>query len=422
MCHRYLDRDILGSLGGPIYRCFDWILGSIQENYEETKTVMKQGKLCSYYPAYLLRRCLAENPRAKEWLAMTKKQQESYQESNGEVGSIRTYLWFTPPFLLLLEAWYSSTRRCLSDVRDAKRTDEYIDRMTEAAPDLCFESETYYKDGDGGRRVTSRAGWDVAVNKWTDMSSWALSPLKRRPHMNLKWQWRLSERPLVKVKLGKALLFQDKGSGDTYYDQLAFFTGRNKGKTKGKWYQGTLYHTVTPRFRLAGDDCDGQFLAARDDFGDLAASSVNLFSFWLTLFLGLTVPYRIWLESQCGFATLTVVKEVSFDPPAPLSGSTEEPIGEKPDLLGYDGGHGGGWYGADGLGGKRGERSVDLSDELLGYGAWAAAAGPISAEDRAIGWVLPPNYELGIIYGAFLLLVAAPLIYLAGMAHWGWGT
>ena len=53
-----------------------------------------------------------------------------------------------------------------------------------------------------------------------------------------------------------------------------------------------------------------RFIAVRDGFGSFVSSFVSLGVFWVATLLGMTVPYRFWLESKCGFATLTVVKAV----------------------------------------------------------------------------------------------------------------
>ena len=83
---------------------------------------------------------------------------------------------------------------------------------------------------------------------------------------------------------------------------------------------------MTPKFALDGDQVDGKerwynlglvrtppctrFIAVRDGFGSFVSSFVSLGVFWVATLLGMTVPYRFWLESKCGFATLTVVKAV----------------------------------------------------------------------------------------------------------------
>ena len=48
-------------------------------------------------------------------------------------------------------------------------------------------------------------------------------------------------------------------------------------------------------------------------------SLVSLGAFWFMTLIGLSVPYRRWLERRCGVATLAFVKEVSFAPPPSYS-------------------------------------------------------------------------------------------------------
>ncbi len=322
MCHRFFDCHIIGVLGRSIYRLFDHIAEAAMEEHAENVAIKSEGWTCNFYttkfPLLVGNKC--SSSAAKRWMAMTKEQQEDF--SNGGMWQeIRNALWCIPPVVSLVEASFSSTRRYLSNIRDAESTDDYIDRMIESPPILWFESESFHYErrGDDKKKVvTSTDRWDVQMKAWKDMSSWALSPFEKQPHMNLKWQWRLSDSPVVKVKVKKALLFRNKASADDYYDQLAFFTQKTKGKDK--------CHKVTPKFALDGDQVDGKerwynlglvrtppctrFIAVRDGFGSFVSSFVSLGVFWVATLLGMTVPYRFWLESKCGFATLTVVKAV----------------------------------------------------------------------------------------------------------------
>ena len=50
--------------------------------------------------------------------------------------------------------------------------------------------------------------------------------------------------------------------------------------------------------------------------------------FWLSTMVGLSVPFRMWLESKSGLATLLFVKEVAMRPSPSAGSSLEAAAGE----------------------------------------------------------------------------------------------
>ncbi len=295
LCHHFLGRDILGNHGRAIYRLYDFIVEASHIEYVKKVAFM----------------------RTEEYLKMTSKQQDDYSVF-GFCAYAKFFLFSSGPLLYLWEAWRCSTRRYLSDIRDEAGTDAYIDRLTKGAPSLWFESESYHRNSDNEKKVTHRGRWEVYMKDWKDGSALALALSllilkKKHPRLvSLKWQWRRSQRPLVKIKLAKALLFRNQKSADIYYEQLAFFTERTKGEDK--------HHEVTPRFAVDGNHCDHLFTAVQGPRWSgqvqsrgasfLISAFANPVAFWVATLLGLTLPYRMWFESQCGCETLTVVKVI----------------------------------------------------------------------------------------------------------------
>ena len=117
--------------------------------------------------------------------------------------------------------------------------------------------------------------------------------------------------PIVKVRSRKALLFKDRATADDFQEQYSAFLRRSRTD---------VHQDSRVEYSIPGYDTDHRLLAVKagqyyvsfmpkSPLGEFSTKSLQL-GFWLSTLLGMSIPFRIWLESKCGVATLMFVKEV----------------------------------------------------------------------------------------------------------------
>ena len=293
------------------------------------------------------------------------------------VSALSIAMLLITPVVYLWEAFCSSTLSYVRDRRGAQSTDKFIEGAVRRAPRVTFASESfhyhreYYSDSKGRSRsrrvkvVTSRDRCRYVMGGWADRSSAAAakvateaailsrghfsfssspsssssssSPLLRKEGSvtYLKKQWRLPRLPLVKIRVKTALSFADFETAEDFQRQLGRFTALHASKD--------THQIVTQRLDIPDDDndnsdsaggadgggicennstgknCEGRrFLAVKDSMDSFVSPLASPVAFWVATCLGLTLPYRFWLDRRCGVATLTFVKEISAPQPAEL--------------------------------------------------------------------------------------------------------
>ena len=215
-----------------------------------------------------------------------------------------------------LECARSSTLRYVRDVRDAEQVDGFLKNALDAPPVITWTASSYHyersrrtTDASSRRVVTSvnRDAWGFGA--WRDASG-GLDALASR-WRDACFTGRAARPSLVKIRLRKALVFDDRETERDYHGQLAAFARAHRHRD--------VHLSVEQSYRLKDWDLDERMLGVRRPLGAPGA----LWSpggFWLFACLGLTVPYRALLERRCAVATLEVVKRVrSRRPEAPAS-------------------------------------------------------------------------------------------------------
>lgn len=286
------------------------------------------------------------------------------KDDDGSAMSLFTISFILPPLLYFWEALRSSTLSYVRDREDARSVDRFIETGLRHAPRVTFFSESFHYTYDRRnkkqeKRVTSRDyGW-YAMGGWSDASSAAAEKRaaeaellgdhscsalvppssgvrfwKRGSASTLKKQWRLPGLPLVKIRVETALKFRDSEAAEDYCRQLGHFRARHAYKDTHQSVDAQLDILDVDEAGLNGDPSEKttqlcgfpswrvskkrsrarRFLAVKDSMDSFVSPLASPGAFWLATCLGLTVPYRFWLDSKCGVATLTFVKEV-FAPP-----------------------------------------------------------------------------------------------------------
>ena len=216
----------------------------------------------------------------------------------------------------VLECGRSSTLRYVRDVRDAEKVDGFLKNALDAPPVVTWTASSYHyergrrtTDSSSRRVVTSvnRDAWSFGA--WRDASG-GLDALASR-WRDACFTGRAARPSLVKIRLRKALVFDDRETERDYHGQLAAFARAHRHRD--------VHLSVEQSYRLKDWDLDERMLGVRRPLGAPGALWTPG-GFWLFAGLGLTVPYRALLERRCAVATLEVVKRVrSRRPEAPAS-------------------------------------------------------------------------------------------------------
>ena len=216
----------------------------------------------------------------------------------------------------VLECGRSNTLRYVRDVRDAEAVDGFLKNALDAPPVVTWTASSYHyersrrtTDSSSRRVVTSvnRDAWSFGA--WRDASG-GLDALASR-WRDACFTGRAARPSLVKIRLRKALVFDDRATERDYHGQLAAFARAHRHRD--------VHLSVEQSYRLKDWDLDERMLGVRRPLGAPGALWTPG-GFWLFAGLGLTVPYRALLERRCAVATLEVVKRVrSRRPEAPAS-------------------------------------------------------------------------------------------------------
>ena len=221
------------------------------------------------------------------------------------------------------EASRSSTLRYVSDARPAADVDAFLRRALDAPPVVTWTAVSYHyersrrhgKSSESRRVVTAvnREAW--AFGAWRDGSG-GLQSLATRWRDACAVGSSPQRKALVKVRLTKALLFDDEATAEDYHASLADFARRHRHRD--------VHLSVEQDFTLDGWDDDERLLAIRRPLG----APGRLWSpagFWAAAALGLTVPYRLALERKCAVATLQVLKRAKARIPTVYGAADDEP-------------------------------------------------------------------------------------------------
>ena len=217
----------------------------------------------------------------------------------------------------VLECGRSSTLRYVRDVRDAEKVDGFLKNALDAPPVVTWTASSYHyergrrtTDSSSRRVVTSvnRDAWSFGA--WRDASG-GLDALASR-WRDACFTGRAARPSLVKIRLRKALVFDDRETERDYHGQLAAFARAHRHRD--------VHLSVEQSYRLKDWDLDERMLGVRRPLGAPGALWTPG-GFWLFAGLGLTVPYRALLERRCAVATLEVVKRVRSRRPEAPAGS-----------------------------------------------------------------------------------------------------
>ena len=127
-----------------------------------------------------------------------------------------------------LECARSSTLRYVRDVRDAEQVDGFLKNALDAPPVITWTASSYHyersrrtTDASSRRVVTSvnRDAWSFGA--WRDASG-GLDALATR-WRDACFTGRAARPSLVKIRLRKALVFDDRATERDYHGQLAAF-------------------------------------------------------------------------------------------------------------------------------------------------------------------------------------------------------
>ena len=104
------------------------------------------------------------------------------------------------------------------------------------------------------------------------------------------WNEHLLPTSWMQVRLRHALIFKDEETSSAYKDQLHTFTSTSKRD---------IYQRVEQSMSLGPYyDHDERFLAFKPGQSSFVSRFISGYWFWIATFMGLTVPYRVYVERR----------------------------------------------------------------------------------------------------------------------------
>lgn len=205
--------------------------------------------------------------------------------------------------IYLIEVCISDTRKFLSNRLSVGNAEDYVRRVYTTPPQPVFWIQCYHyetrvhttthRDSKGNTRTqthTTRVRVDTyserkpfAFDLWRDVSD--PMPLIRG-------------YPLTKLHCGKTLVFADALSRARFDGAHAELVARNR-------HRDVHYETG---WRLEVNGFESHVLASAD--GSVTPCGVSLEIYIIVSLLGLSYPYRLWLERKCVRASYRFTKEV----------------------------------------------------------------------------------------------------------------
>ena len=121
-----------------------------------------------------------------------------------------------------------------------------------------------------------------------------------------------SSFPFVKLRMRKALTFKDQEAATDFEEQRMAFVHRSRtDKHQDTWvtYDIPGYDSDERLLVVKAGQYVTSFLPKVGSLGEISTKSLT-WAFWLLTLAGLSLPFRMWLESKSEVATLLFVKEV----------------------------------------------------------------------------------------------------------------
>ena len=193
----------------------------------------------------------------------------------------------------VLECGRSSTLRYVRDVRDAEAVDGFLKMRSTPRPSSRGRRRRTTTSAADARRIrpqgaSSRRSIETRGASARGARRWAggLDALASR-WRDACFTGRAARPSLVKIRLRKALVFDDRETERDYHGQLAAFARAHRHRD--------VHLSVEQSYRLKDWDLDERMLGVRRPLGAPGALWTPG-GFWLFAGLGLTVPYRALLE------------------------------------------------------------------------------------------------------------------------------
>lgn len=203
--------------------------------------------------------------------------------------------------LYLLEAFFCSTRRYLSNISETSSLLERVALLRLQPPSVHWDLECYHyqqryhyskqdRSHESHKVVTYRARQYYRFQDWKDVTSTKelLQSLEYNP-----------VKPFLKVTILKLLVFANESTHENYLAQQAHFYSSEGNQD--------IFMDTSASLNVAG--CLPKLLARRTIL-NAPTGPFCMALFWLCTGLLLTVPYRIWFSCQCDEVSLVLAKEV----------------------------------------------------------------------------------------------------------------
>ena len=203
--------------------------------------------------------------------------------------------------LYLLEAFFCSTQRYLSNLSDASALVERVDILKVQPPSVHWDLECYHyqqryqhskqnRSHESHKVVTYRARQYFCFQNWKDVTSTQelLESLKYNPL-----------KPFLKVTIMRLLVLANEYTHQNFLHQQAQFYTCEGNKD--------IFMDTSTSLEVAG--YLPKLLAMRTIL-NAPTGTFCMTLFWFFTGLLLTVPYRMWFSCQCDEVTLVLTKEV----------------------------------------------------------------------------------------------------------------
>jgi TMEM151 family len=220
--------------------------------------------------------------------------------------NVSTGSWGLFAFALILyffEAFFSSTRRYLSNMSEPSMVLDKVANLTKQPPIARWDLECYHyqrryrasrqdRSHESQKVITYRARHFFSFKDWKDITS--IKELVQ----SLEYD---PLKPFVKVTFIKLMAFADEATHQNYLDQQAFFYAREGNRD--------IFMDTSTSLDITG--FLPKMLAVRSIL-NAPTGKFRMSWYWVFTGLLLTVPYRMWFASQCDEIAVVIAKEVQI--------------------------------------------------------------------------------------------------------------